>query len=261
MRCDQARERIGPLLDGELSDADIRVLAAHTDACPTCARFRDELNRLRGQLLQVRENAPHHLAQRVRARLRVEHAAMAEEHAAQTATWRTSAVAGLRRQWPVAMRRAAVLLVVCLASIAGTWWWLQSTDAQDALARDVLSAHVRSLLQENAVQIANSDMHTVKPWFAGRLDFTPVVKDLSQEGFQLIGGRLDYVGGRRVAAIVYRRRLHQVNVFVWPSADALRPASAKLNGYNLVSWSHGGMTFWAASDLNEGELRELQSLL
>jgi anti-sigma factor RsiW len=139
---------------------------------------------------------------------------------------------------------------------------VHNADVRNALARDVLAAHVRALMQDNAVQIASLDTHTVKPWFAGRLEFAPAVKDLSAEGFALAGGRLDYVGGRRVAALVYRRRLHQVSVFVWPAdGDAVTPSAARLDGYNLVSWQRGGMTFWAVSDLNEGELRELQSLL
>jgi anti-sigma factor RsiW len=118
---------------------------------------------------------------------------------------------------------------------------------------------MRALLQDNAVQIASLDTHTVKPWFAGRLEFSPVVKDLAAEGFQLVGGRLDYVGGRRVAALVYRRHLHQVSVFIWPAeGDAATPSRTRLDGYNVVSWQRAGMTFWAVSDLNEGELRELQ---
>ena len=129
------------------------------------------------------------------------------------------------------------------------------------VSHDVLAAHVRSLLQDNAVQIASLDTHTVKPWFAGRLEFSPVVKDLSTEGFQLVGGRLDYVDRQRVAALVYGRRLHQISVFAWPSGGRSAAAySAKIDGYNLLGWSKAGMTYWAVSDLNEGELRELQAL-
>jgi anti-sigma factor RsiW len=101
----------------------------------------------------------------------------------------------------------------------------------------------------------------VKPWFAGRLEFTPVVKDLSTEGYQLVGGRLDYIGGKRVAAIVYKKRLHQINVFIWPSNDPAPVKIETVEGYNVASWSRGGMAFRAISDLNAGELRELPGLL
>jgi anti-sigma factor RsiW len=153
------------------------------------------------------------------------------------------------------------VLVACTVSVAATWWHMQAVATHQVLIRDVLAAHVRSLLQDNVVQVASSSTHTVKPWFAGRLEFTPVVKDLSAEGYQLVGGRLDFVGGRRVAALVYKKRLHQINVFVWPSNNEVALKLDTADGYNVVSWSRGGMTFWVISDLNAGELRELPSLL
>jgi anti-sigma factor RsiW len=131
------------------------------------------------------------------------------------------------------------------------------------LERDVTAAHVRSLLQDNAVQVASSEAHTVKPWFAGRLDFAPVVKDLTAEGFPLAGARLDYVGDRRVAALVYRRRLHTVSVFLWPAADGADRAPRELvhKGYNVLTWTKSGMVYWAVSDLNVDELHQLQAYL
>ena len=238
MRCDQARERIGALLDGELPDADRQAVESHAAQCPACARTRDELRELRGELARMRDHAPRGLAQRIRAGLAVE-AADLPEAAASVRPPNVSAARALSaaRAWrrPAFLRYAAAVLLACAVSAGATWWLVRGVDAHDALARDVLSAHMRSLLQDNAVQVAALDTHTVKPWFAGRLEFTPVVKDLAAEGFQLVGGRLDYVDGRRVAAVVYRRRLHQVNVFSWPSrtGDAAA-AHAKINGYNIV---------------------------
>ena len=135
--------------------------------------------------------------------------------------------------------------------------------AHTRLDGDIVSAHVRSLLQESPIQIASSDSHTVKPWFNGRIDFAPDFKDLAAEGFPLLGGRLDYIGERRVGAIVYRRRLHVVNVFMWPAptAEAKPPRMETAKGYNLLSWSRNGVTYWAVSDLNSGELSQLQSLM
>ncbi len=169
---------------------------------------------------------------------------------------------GFRRALAAFVPWAAVVLLACAISIAGTLWWAHRVDGQETLSRDVLAAHVRSLLQDNAVQIASRDTHTVKPWFAGRLEFSPVVKDLSTEGFQLVGGRLDYVDRQRVATLVYRRRLHQISVFIWPSdgRSAQAAYSAKIDGYHVLGWSKANMTYWAVSDLNEGELRELQAL-
>src|SRR6185437_9388854 len=127
----------------------------------------------------------------------------------------------------------------------------------------ILTAHVRSLLQDSPIQVASSDAHTVKPWFTGRVDFAPEVKDLTAEGFPLLGARLDYVHGRRVGALVYRRRLHTVNVFMWgaPGTEDTAPTLATKNGYNLLVWSKGGVTYWAVSDVDARELQRLYSLL
>ena len=147
-------------------------------------------------------------------------------------------------------------------SAFATWWFVSAGSQTAQLERDVLSAHVRSLLQETPVQIAASDTHVVKPWFTGRVDFAPDVKDLTSDGFPLVGGRLDYVAGRRAGALVYKRRLHTINVFMWPAKNGedVAPEVVTLSGYNLLRWSRRGLSLWAISDLNAAELREFQSL-
>jgi len=260
MRCDHVRERMGPLIDGELPDAERDALTAHAAGCTACAQHRDALNDLHRQLQLLRQPAPRTLAPRLRAQLALE-AAAARPTLDDGGRWWAGLFASPSWQWRRVARFASVLIAACVLSAAAAGWVVRTIDMRDVLARDVLSAHMRSLLQNNAVQVASLDTHTVKPWFAGRLEFTPVVKDLGAEGFQLVGGRLDYVNGKRVAALVYRRRLHQVNVFVWPSVAETAPTPVKINGYNLLAWSHAGMAYWAVSDLNEGELRELPSLL
>src|SRR6476469_7321517 len=129
-----------------------------------------------------------------------------------------------------------------MLSVLVTWVAVTSMDRANGLQQEIVTAHIRSLLQDSPIQVASSDAHTVKPWFAGRIDFSPEVKDLAADGFPLLGGRLDFVGGRRVGAVVYKRRLHTINVFMWPSAgpgDAA-PRLVVRNGYNLLAWSRGG---------------------
>jgi anti-sigma factor RsiW len=131
------------------------------------------------------------------------------------------------------------------------------------LEREIVSAHVRSLLQESPIQVASSDTHAVKPWFNGRVDFSPPVKDLTAEGYPLVGGRVDYIGERRVAALVYRRHRHVVNVFLWPSGNTGEVAarSDAFKGYNVLVWTSDDITYWAVSDLPGDELRQLQTFL
>ncbi len=131
------------------------------------------------------------------------------------------------------------------------------------MQQEIITAHIRSLLQDGPIQVASSDSHTVKPWFAGRVDFAPEVKDLTAEGFPLMGGRLDYVHGRRVGGLVYKRRLHTINVFMWraPGGDDAAPSATTRNGYNFLTWTKAGVIYWAVSDLDGAELKRLQELL
>src|SRR5262249_45270989 len=162
-----------------------------------------------------------------------------------------------------ALAQAAVLLIACGLTALATASLLSRADREALLARDSVGAHVRSLLQGSPTQVASSDTHAVKPWFSGRLEFSPPVRDLAAQGFALEGARLDYIGERRVAALVYRRRLHVINVFLWP-AEGLgedAPRSFVHNGYNVVAWGKAGLAYQAVSDLNADELRQLAALL
>ncbi len=260
MRCDEASERISLLIDGELAGDERRMLLEHVEGCVTCRRCRDELKRLQQHLAQAHQHAPRALLHRVRGALASEAAAQAVARKPQTLPARI--VTSMRSRWRPLVFQAAAVLLACLFTAGATVWLTHGADTQAALAKDVMSAHMRALLQDNPVQVASLDTHTVKPWFAGRVEYTPVVKDLSSEGFQLVGGRLDYVGGRRVATLVYHHRLHQISVFTWPASGGdSSPATMKVNGYNILTWTKGGMTYWAVSDLNDGELKQLQALL
>ena len=142
-------------------------------------------------------------------------------------------------------------------------WLLAAQGEAGRLYDDVVADHVRSLMVAHLTDVASSDQHTVKPWFSGKLDYTPPVRDLSREGYPLVGGRLDYLDRRSVAALVYQRRLHTINLFVWPCNDTttLVIKQQTRRGYNMVNWCDGGMQFWAVSDLNAGELQTFTQLL
>jgi anti-sigma factor RsiW len=200
------------------------ALAQHLLTCPSCiigeARYYE---------------APPGLEQKIRQSLQRENST--------APPWRWLAIA------------ASLLLAV---SIGWNIALVKSrVDPQQVMVADVLSAHVRSLAGTHLLDVPSSDQHTVKPWFNGKLDFSPPVKDL--EGFPLLGGRLEYFDGRPAAALIYGRRKHIINLFVWP-ARSTGEASETRNGYNLESWYSGGMAFWAVTDLNEGELRQFVKL-
>jgi anti-sigma factor RsiW len=152
---------------------------------------------------------------------------------------------------------------VALLTLASIALIERPPSAESLLAQQIRDGHVRSLMVRHLADVASSDQHTVKPWFAGKLDFSPWVEDLSQEGFSLVGGRLDHLDNHQAAALVFKRREHFINLFQWPSdgdrSEALR--RRRENGYQIVHWRESGMTFWAVSDLNAEELREFADLV
>jgi anti-sigma factor RsiW len=246
MRCEEARDLVGPFVDGELTGQQKQELEIHVASCPTCNELADDYRSIGRQLRAGYQRAPVDLADTIRS-------ALARERPAASHSARD------RRQL---LQRAAVLLLTVGATAFLTWVLAQNLAEQALVERDVVVAHVRSLIQEAPFQIASSDRHTVKPWFNGRVDFAPQVKDLAADGFPLAGGRLDVIGDRRVAAVIYKRRQHLINVFMWPTAGIDSPARAVVSkGYNVLTWTAGGTTYWAVSDLNAAEMTELQKLL
>jgi anti-sigma factor RsiW len=153
---------------------------------------------------------------------------------------------------------AAVLLLFLSVGLI-----FNSPDKRAGQLQEIVGAHVRSLMADHLTDLASSDRHSVRPWLSSRLDFAPPVHDLASEGFSLVGARLDYLGGKASAAVVYRHRQHIINVFVWPAptggGDTRQPSTYR--GYNSVTFDSGGMMYWAVSDLNQPDLQKFAELI
>lgn len=172
--------------------------------------------------------------------------------------WASALLQALQFRWlPIGSGFAAGVLAsaVALQLLGG---WPSPSAPQESLKKEIVASHVRSMMADHLFDVPSSDQHTVKPWFLGKLDYSPTVRDLAAEGFPLAGGRLDYIDGRPVAVLVYSRGQHVINLYTWPAADArslpYRPSSRL--GFNMVEWTQSGMRFWAVSDLNPGELEQ-----
>ncbi|KMO29216.1 hypothetical protein VQ02_30295 [Methylobacterium variabile] len=245
--CDEAI-LLHALIDRELDAANALRCEAHVAQCPACARELASLRALRARLSgeDVAWRAPEALRARLAATLAREELAQEPRRFARFPGLlaRLRAVAGL----PAGLVAVAILLAVVTTR----------PEPGADLAADLVAGHVRSLLASHLTDVESTDQHTVKPWFAGRIDFSPPVVDLADRGFPLVGGRLDYVGGRVVAALIYRRHQHVINLFVWP-ADGRPPHDATRDGYTVIAWDQSGLAFRAVSDLNAGELKDFQS--
>jgi anti-sigma factor RsiW len=245
--CEEARGLLAPYADGELDLVRGLEVERHLEGCPGCMAALEGTRSLSRALADpaLYYQATPDLQRRVRASVR------------------RAAGLGDRPAWrPIVAAAAAVVLVA-----AALWLVVGSRPApppaDELLAREVVSSHVRSLmLDRHRVDVESSDRHTVKPWFLGKVDVAPEVKDLSAEGFPLLGGRLDYLDGRPAAALVYARRKHIINVFVFRADGKDRPPEAlERQGYHLVRWADNGRTVWVVSDLNATELRDFAELL
>jgi anti-sigma factor RsiW len=229
-------------VDGELAPQEARELEAHLRECSDCARLHQARVALSAA---IREQVPAFAA---------------------PDGLRTRIEAALRRMRPAVPRLAwrGLAFAASLAVVAvGSWRLALDRAAGETLTDQVLASHVRSLMPGHLTDVVSSDQHTVKPWFNGKLDFSPPVYDFAGRGFPLVGARLDYVGGRPVAALVYGRRQHVINVFIWPAAQGPGegPSAATRQGYHLLHWTTPEYVYWAVSDLGLYELRDFAGLL
>ena len=247
MKCTSSEHLLTLYFDGELAPRDSVEVREHLDGCPACDGHYRVLEQIRSDIrMQVGHYAPPAgLERRVQAALRK--AAREEMQAS-----------GLLQNW-VAVA-ASVLLFVSIASNVAL---LRShASARDLLAQEVLSSHLRSLIGTHLVDIPSSDQHTVKPWFNGKLNFSPDVKDFARQGFPLVGGRIEYLDDRPVAALIYQRRKHLINLFLWPAPSSSSSGYSEMTrrGYNLLSWTQDGMTCWLVSDVPTSELEQFAQL-
>ena len=245
MTCEQTHELINPYVDGELDVLRHVEIEHHLGECETCRLEHRDQSTLRSM---IKDSAPYFsasdlLKQRVKKQIG----------------------AGTRK--PALRASLAVAAAVILALAGVLMWSILSTRSRagtdDLIAQEVVASHIRSLMVNHVVDVPSSDQHTVKPWFNGKVDFAPEVKDLAAQGFPLIGGRLDYVGNKTVAALVYQSRKHHINLFVWTSPGAIDQIQQQLSrqGYNVIHWTESGTSYWVVSDVNSTDLQEFVQLV
>ena len=254
MSCELTQRYVSGYLDGELDLVRTIEMEVHLKRCPACALELEELRTLRAALQRssLAYPAPAALRERIQSSLRASSGAEVRE------SW---------IKWPSLnmWQLAGAFALLALISISG-WQWtarLRAPSSDQRIAAEVFASHVRSLEANHLMDVVSTDQHTVKPWFDGKLDFSPPVEDLTTEGFPLVGGRLDYLEGREVAALVYQRRKHFINVFVWPDGNGINSPQMieSRQGYNITRWARGGFQFWAVSDVSEPDLARFVSLL
>jgi len=249
MECKEARALLPAHVDRELGRSDADALDEHLRGCADCRSQQTALQSVRAAVSvhATRFRAPPGLADRIGDAL---------EDAAPRSGRANS------RFWQGAGVGASA--TAALAMVLGIGLMLTQPSHDDLLADEAVANHVRSLQGGHVVDVESSDQHTVKPWFSGKLDYAAPVLDLAADGFPLVGGRLDYFDDRPVAALVYRHRLHTINVFVLPAKAGTMSAAARATnrqGFAIERWTKDGMAFWAVSDADAATLAELRSLL
>jgi anti-sigma factor RsiW len=249
MNCKDIQELKHAHADQELDVVSNLEIEKHLGQCDACSRSFQTLGDLHSLTSSddLYFKSPANLKRRIRSAIRNE--VKSANPSAPLFSW-------LWLRWGFSF--AGVALLASVLTFA-----LGNYSANDLLVQEVASSHVRSLMPGHLTDVLSSDQHTVKPWFDGKVDFAPPVIDLADHGFPLVGGRLDYLEDRPVAALVYQRQKHLINLFIWPSTHSLTGTEKAFtqHGYNLVQWNAAGMTYWAVSNLNRNELRDFAQLI
>jgi anti-sigma factor RsiW len=248
LSCQDFRMLIHGYVDGELGVSETMNLERHLPTCDACSQELKNLRKLRQAMKNpsLYFEMPEGLDKKIRS-------AIQKEQKSDQSFW---------SRFLTLQRTAALVAAVVIAAFSFEFGSnLSGRVEPHGLVQEIISEHVRSLQAQHLLDVVSTDQHTVKPWFTGKLDFSPKVKDLKEQDFPLTGGRLDYLDGHTVAAIVYRHHGHVINLFTWPDQTpnrALRSESHQ--GFNLVQWTENGMEYWVISDLNSAELQQFIAL-
>lgn len=264
MDCDEFRQRLSAYLDRELPPAGLAECAAHISGPGACEDCEAACRRLAGLRTMVADQADRHAAPAsLRTRIMEDIAMQAPQRAAPKARPAASRPSGRFAAWPWARINFGVATACAALLAVNLALGVRAPSETDLLDREIVAAHFRSLQVDHLADVASSDHHTVKPWFSGKLDYSPPVVDLAPQGFALVGGRLDYLHQRSVAGLAYRHDKHLINLFVWPDPRQQESAARMRsdNGFQLLRWTHDGMAYTAISDMSGDELETFRQLL
>ncbi len=266
MNCEQATELMDGYLDGELDAVTNQEIERHLGDCDKCAQAYE----LQRDLVRAVESsapyykAPVELRQSIQSSLRAQINRQPlgnvsdEKHARVFSRTSERPPMVFTPQWSwLALAAAIIAAAIVAVNVVPRW---RGNGGDRFLATQLIASHVRSLMASHLTDVESSDQHTVKPWLDTKLDFAPPVFDLTNDGFPLIGGRLDYIENRPVAALVYQRRKHFINLFIWPAESVMTVADKTIShqGYQLVHWIDGDFNYWAVSDVSNADLQAFQ---
>jgi anti-sigma factor RsiW len=242
---------IQSFFDGELDAIHALQVEAHVANCPLCASDIERLRTLK-QIVSRKEvswRAPENVRAQVLDALAREAGGRRPQESRQSPARQLLSILATVQRW---------LLLPSFAALAASLFLVFGPiQSRSSLEDEIIASHIRSTLVNHLTDVQTSDQHTVKPWFNGKIDFAPPVVDLTAAGFPLVGGRVDYIGGRVVAALVYKLRGHAINLFIWPESGSLATTTSR-DGYNLESWTANGLAFVAVSDTNADDLRRFR---